>query len=531
MEIIGTFLNSQPFIALFLVIGLGYAVGKISISGFSLGIGAVLFVGLGIGIIAPKSAPPGLLGTIGLILFLYGIGIQHGKNFFKGLTSPLGIKANLLAAIAVLVGFGATFLLAKALGFSHDFAAGMFAGSLTSTATLQAALGVAGTMNPSVGYATAYPFGVFGPILFFYLTHKWFKPKVEVPPPSRMVTAEIQAGSYQFGGKSVSQVTDNAPKDLDLLLIRRDGVNILPEPNFIFKDDDVLLIAGVPESIGSLKSNSPEVVRSDRSNFDYIRVFVSKAGFVGKKLKDIAMPKGTSARIIQIRRGDIDLITRPDLIIEYGDQLGVLVEPEKRSELSHFFGDSIQAESSFSFVSLGLGLVVGALVGLIPIPIPGVGVVKFGLAGGVLIMSLVFGYFGRLGPFNWNMPIVANVILRNLGLTLFLASVGISSGAPFVSNLAGVGLSLLLGGVVVVSSVVLTIILVGYFILGMKYDDLLGIASGATGNPAILAYASQLTPTGRPDIWYAMIFPGVGTIMKIILVQIMFALSSSPPPL
>ncbi len=434
MEIIGTFLNSQPFITLFLVIGLGYAVGKISISGFSLGIGAVLFVGLGIGIIAPHSAPPKLLGTLGLILFLYGIGIQHGKSFFKGLVSPFGIKANLLAATAVLIGFGASLLLAKYLGFGHDFAAGMFAGTLTSTATLQAALGAATTMNPSVGYATAYPFGVFGPILFFYLTDKWFKPKIEVPPPTRMVTAEIQAGAYQFGGKSVDQIIDKAPKDLDLLMIRREGVNILSEPNFIFKDDDILLISGFPESIGSLKkTNSSEVVRSDRSDFDYIRIFVSKAGFVGKKLKEIAMPKGTSARIIQIRRGDIDLIPRPSLIIEYGDQLGIFVEPKNRSLLNHFFGDSIHAESSFSFVSFGFALVAGALVGLIPIPIPGVGVMKFGLAG----------------------------------------------GAPFASNLAGVGLNLLLGGVVVVSIVVLTIILVGYFILGMKFDDLLGIASGA----------------------------------------------------
>ncbi len=183
MESIASFLTSQPFITLFLVIGLGYAAGKITIFGFSLGIGAVLFVGLGFGMIAPDSAPPGLLGSVGLILFLYGIGIQHGKSFFKGLTSPFGIKANILAVTAVLIGFVLTLFLAKLLGFSNDFAAGMFAGALTSTPTLQSALGAAGTMNPSVGYATAYPIGVFGPILFFYLTHKWLKPEITMPLP------------------------------------------------------------------------------------------------------------------------------------------------------------------------------------------------------------------------------------------------------------------------------------------------------------------------------------------------------------
>ena len=148
MENIGIFLNSQPFIALFLVIGLGYAVGQIKIGGLSLGIGAVLFVGLGVGAIAPKAAPPGLLGTVGLVLFLYGIGIQYGRDFFKGLMSPLGIKANLLAAFAVLMGCAVAIAMARFFGFGSDFVAGMFAGSLTSTATLQAAMEASGSKEP-----------------------------------------------------------------------------------------------------------------------------------------------------------------------------------------------------------------------------------------------------------------------------------------------------------------------------------------------------------------------------------------------
>ncbi|NGZ67690.1 hypothetical protein G6Z92_11975 [Vibrio aestuarianus subsp. cardii] len=117
------------------------------------------------------------------------------------------------------------------------------------------------------------------------------------------------------------------------------------------------------------------------------------------------------------------------------------------------------------------------------------------------------------------MPIVANTLLRNFGLTLFLASVGISSGAPFVNNIAGAGLSIFIAGIVELAVVVLVVILIGHFIFKIKFDELLGIASGATGNPAILAYGNQLAPTGRPEICYAMIFPGVGTILKIILVQ------------
>src|SRR5271169_916970 len=165
---IADFLNTQPLFALFLVIGLGYAVGKISIAGFSLGIGAVLFVGLAVGAIAPKSTPPSLIGLLGLVLFLYGIGIQYGKEFFKGLLSPFGIKANILAAIAVIAGCAMAVVTARMMGFGLDFAAGMFAGSMTSTASLQAAIDAAGSRNPATGYAIAYPFGVFGPILCFF---------------------------------------------------------------------------------------------------------------------------------------------------------------------------------------------------------------------------------------------------------------------------------------------------------------------------------------------------------------------------
>ncbi len=533
MESIGLFLNAQPFIALFLVIGLGYAVGQIKIGGLSLGIGAVLFVGLGVGAIAPKAAPPGLLGTIGLVLFLYGIGIQYGRDFFKGLMSPLGIKANLLAAFAVLMGCAVALGIARFFGFGADFVAGMFAGSLTSTATLQAAMEASGSKNPAVGYAIAYPFGVFGPILCFYLAKLLFRPKIEVPPPSRLVTAEARVGDRGLTGKTVAELLALAPEGVDLLMVRRNGMNMLPEPTMVLQADDFLAVVGFPEVLAELKAGEAATgeARDDRRHLDYMRVFVSKPALIGMRLADIPFPEGVSIKVVQVRRGDVDLLPKPDMLIEYGDQLGVVFESAQRGLASRFFGDSIKAETEFSFVSLALGLVAGGLIGLIPIPVPVVGSVKLGAAGGPLVISLLLGYIGRLGPFNWRMPVVANIILRNLGLTLFLAGVGLSSGAPFVQNIGGSGLYMLFAGIAVLLTVVLTVLLVGYYVLGMNFDDVLGIASGATGNPAILAYASQLAPTGKPDIGYAMIFPGVGTILKIIVVQVMLAMSSGTVPL
>jgi putative transport protein len=523
---LSAFLGAQPLLALFLVIGLGYAVGRISIAGFSLGIGAVLFVGLAVGAVAPKSAPPGLIGLLGLVLFLYGIGIQYGKDFFKGLASPFGIKANILGAVAVIVSCVVAVMVARVMGFGLDFSAGMFAGSLTSTASLQAALDAAGNRNPAIGYATAYPFGVFGPILCCFLARILFRPKIEIPAPTRLVIAETRAGDRDLAGASVSDLLKRAPEGVQLVEIRRAGVNMLPEPTLRLEADDILVLASLPDAVARLKLGHTEEARSDRRHLDYIRVFVSKPVYVGMTLRELPLPKNVRAQIIQVRRGDVDLLPQPDLVIQYGDQLGVVVESARRVDISRLFGDSIKAETDFSFISLGLGVAAGVLIGLIPIPIPGLGSVKFGVAGGPLVIALILGYLGRLGPFNWYLPVVANVMMRNFGLTVFLASVGMSSGAPFVANITGPGLALLVAGMVVVLSVVVIVFLVGHFILRMNFDDLLGIVSGATGNPAILAYANQLAPTGRPDLGYAIIFPGVGTIVKIICVQVMVTLGA-----
>jgi putative transport protein len=515
---------------LFLVICLGYAVGRFNLAGFSLGNGGVLFIGLAVGAIAPKAAPPALIGTIGLVLFLYGIGIQYGKSFFRGLASPFGIKANTLALVAVLSGCVVAVVTADVMGFGMDFAAGVFAGTMTSTASLQAAINAAGNANPATGYAIAYPFGVFGPILCFFLFNRLLRPKVEVPAPSRLVVAEARASERGITGLTVSELLLRMPANVQLLMIRRSGSNILPNPALKLQADDIVAVAGLPEAINTLELGGTEEARSDRGDLDYVRCFVSKPQFIGMRLGDLPTPKSFSARVVQVRRGDVDLLPTTDLIIEYGDQLGLLVEPKGRDTVTTFFGDSIKAESDFSFVSLGLGFVLGGLVGLIPIPIPGVGTIKLGIAGGPLVVSLILGYVGRFGPFDWTMPLVTNIVLRNFGLTVFLASVGMSSGSPFIENIGGAGISYFIAGVVVLLTTVLIVLAVGYFILRMTFDELLGIASGSTGNPAILSYANQLAPTGKPDLGYAMIFPGVGTIVKIVAVQLMIGLSGSGVP-
>jgi putative transport protein len=263
----------------------------------------------------------------------------------------------------------------------------------------------------------------------------------------------------------------------------------------------------------------PGRIIKDRSDLDYIRVFVAKANLVGVPLAQLPLPAGFPVHLLHVRRYDMDLVPAPDLTLEYGDRVGVLMPPDRKDEVRRFFGDTVKAAAEFSYVSLGIGMVLGVLLGLIPIPIPGIGTVSLGIGGGPLIVALILGKLRQTGPLLWVMPLPANIVLRNFGLAIFLAAVGINAGQPFVRTVSETGLTMLFIGAAVLLTTVLIVLLVGYYLMKIPYDDLVGVASGATGNPAILVYSTRMAPTERPDIGYAMIFPSM-TILKVIAVQI-----------
>ena len=199
--------------------------------------------------------------------------------------------------------------------------------------------------------------------------------------------------------------------------------------------------------------------------------------------------------------------------------MSAAASPEHKQDVRQYFGDTVKAAAEFSYVSLGIGMVLGVLLGLIPIPIPGVGIVTLGIGGGPLIVALILGKLRRTGPMLWIMPLPANIVLRNFGLAMFLAAVGINAGQPFVRTVSEAGLTMLFIGAAVLLTTVLIVLLVGHYVMKIPFDDLVGVASGATGNPAILVYSTRMAPTERPDIGYAMIFPSM-TIVKVIAVQI-----------
>lgn len=519
-------IESQPILTAFLAIGVGYLVGQISIAGFSLGVGAVLFVGLAIGAFAPKAQIIGPIGLTGLIMFLYGIGILYGRQFFEGMVG-VGQKYNLLALVACLAGLAVALLLGQVFGIKIGHTLGLYAGSMTSTATLQAALDVMKAKDPSIGYSIAYPFGVIGPILCIYFMTRIVKPKFPAKT-QRFHMAEILVGPSS-AGKRLDELTNSALANVQVTMVRKETHNFVPTPDVTLSEGDAILVVAdneeaIARAAAQLGRLVPGRLANDRADLDYIRVFVGKASVVGVPLAKLPMPAGYPTHLLHVRRYDADLVPSPDLMLEFGDRVGVLTPPDRKEEIRRYFGDTVKAAAEFSYVSLGLGMVMGVLLGLIPIPIPGVGKVALGIGGGPLIVALILGKLRRTGPLLWTMPLPANIVLRNFGLAMFLATVGVNAGQPFVRTVAESGFTMLFIGAVILLTTVFIVLVVGHYVLRIPYDDLVGVASGATGNPAILVYSTKMAPTERPDIGYAMIFPSM-TLVKVIAVQIVGLLS------
>jgi putative transport protein len=374
-----------------------------------------------------------------------------------------------------------------------------------------------------MGYSVSYPFGVAGPILFLYLAFMMLKPKIEASSAAGLEMLEIALRNPDLSGKTLAEVMTQLPAGVQIVAWRREGHNEPVSPNAVVAENDVVLAVSptqealleAGEMLGEAAHGS---LLKDRRDLDYLRVFAARPTVVGRPLGDLALPGEQASVVIQVRRGDADIQPRPDLVLEFGDRVGLLANRGDFPAMRTYFGDSIKGTAEFSYISIGIGMALGFLIGAIQIPLPFIGKLSVGLSG-VLIMALILGNLRRTGGMNWTIPLSANLVLRNLGLTLFLAQVGMSSGPKFAATVTQTGFTMLGLGAAVLVALVLPILILGLFVFRMPYDEVAGIVAGTCGNPAILAYSNKLAPTDRPDLGYAMIFPGM-TIVKILFVDI-----------
>lgn len=546
MNILIDLLVEHPLLLLFLVSTLGYYIGEIRIKGTGLGIAAVLFVGLAVGALDPRLTLPPELISLGLVLFVYSVGLASGPGFFASF-SRSGLRDNLMVAGVLIVAALIVTVEAALLNLKSTVAAGIFTGALTNTPALaqvlsyvthgplQLASTAVGT-EPVVGYSVAYPMGVIGPILIILLMQRvWridYKQDAEAvrdmfPVEQEIYNRTVRVTNAAIIGAPIRELSATRQWRVIFGRLQRGATVELATGNTVLQTGDLVSVIGTPEDVDPVVKElgvlAAEQLDLDRSAYDFRRVFVSNPDLVGRKLADLDLPGRFGAIVTRVRRGDIELLAFGDLVLELGDRVRFVAPRGQVRPLSDYFGDSYKKLSEVNFGALGIGITLGLLIGMIPISLPGGIEFKLGEAGGPLIVALVLSALRRTGPVVWSIPYSANLTIRQLGLTILLAGIGIRSGYTFLTTLSQEGgMTILLAGAVVSLLTPLLVLWIGYRLFKLPFGVLTGIVSAVHTQPAVQASALTQARNDLPNHGYALAFP-MATIAKILLAQIIVA--------
>ncbi|HEY3341049.1 MAG TPA: aspartate:alanine exchanger family transporter [Anaerolineae bacterium] len=544
-------LVDNPLLLLFIVTAIGYPLGQIKVRGTSLGVSAVLFVGLAIGSLDPNLKLPEIISTLGLALFVYSIGLSSGPGFVASFRRA-GLRDNALVAamliFAALLSVGTYYV----FGLKSTFVAGMFTGSLTNTPALAAILeyiksaAPAATRDqllsePVVGYSVAYPMGVIGMLLAINVMQRIWK--INYAEEARAMkdlgaasealhNRTIRITRPDIAGRTIEEITRNCNWDAIFGRLKRNDTLTLANGQTSLQVGDLVSVVGTFDELDKvmdcLGEYSQQRLEFDVSEFEPRRIFVSNPRVAGHRLKDLNLQQEFGAVVTRIRRGDVDMLAHGDTVLELGDRVRVVCHRQRMNKVSAFFGDSYRAISEIDLLTFSLGLTLGLLLGILPIPIPGGVTLKLGFAGGPLIMALILSAVGRTGPIVWSLPYGANLLLRQIGLIFFLAAVGTRSGYAFVSTLSqGGGLDIFVAGAIITSLTAFGTLWVGHKLLKIPMGLLTGMLAGLQTQPAVLGYALEQSDNDLPNIGYAAVYP-LAMIVKIIVAQIIITLLLHP---
>jgi putative transport protein len=525
------FVQNQTLL-LFAVAGTGFLIGRIRIHGFSLGVAAVLFAGIGFGAIDGRLQIDESVWTLGLALFVYTVGLACGPSFVTTLRRR-GLNANVASLAGVVAGAAAAVLVGYfLLGLDGRTTAGSFTGGETNTPALagvleylQHHLGVArfNTVGnaPVVGYSLAYPFGVLIPLLATYWLYHTRRdgPSVTEAEAARRVNGEpiicrtvrvTRARNAHLG-----DLTSYHGGTITFSRLKHDGTVQVATPELRPEVGDLLSVIGAEEDVLAFTADMGETASEhlplEREALDMRRMFVSNRALAGKSVGSIGLER-FGAIVTRVRRGDADMVATRATMLELGDRVRVVAPKRMMGEVSRFFGDSYRALSEVDVMTIGA----------IHIPLPGSSF-TLGAAGGPLLAGLVLGALGRTGPIVWQMPYSANLTLRQIGIVLFLAGVGTRSGQAFADTFSGGEWPKLLAAAFAIAAAQ---VLVFLFIARLARTPLpvtAGMLAGMCTQPAVLGYASdQLTDETPVMTGYATVF-AFAMIAKIVLAQLLVA--------
>ena len=531
-------LQANPLLLLFIVVAIGYLLGQIRIGGNSLGVAAVLFVGLAFGALDPALQMPQIILDLGLVLFVYTIGLANGPGFFSKFRRE-GVREVLF--IVSIMTLPALLLLAihLALGLSPATTAGIFTGMSNNTPALASVLdligqsggGATAVSDAVVGFSVTYPLGVLVRMLVLaFVLRLWpvdFAAEAHRLRHDYPIARDLQYRTIEITKDDVMERPLRQLRrehEWDVLfgrLYRGEAISLISSDTE-FQSGDKIVIAGTPEAMDEVETafghRSAEELRHDHAVYTSRRLFVSNPDIAGKPLSALNLREEHGAIVSHVRRGDVELLARGDTVLEWGDRIRVLAPHKEIPHLVDLFGDSYAQLSQVNLLTVGLGISVGWLIGLIPITLPGGITFQLGLAGGPLLVALVLGALRRTGPILWKMPYSANLTLRQFGLILLLAAVGARSGSAFLNAFASGAGWLILGiGFGLIAVTTLLALWLGYKLLHIPFSLLLGMISP---QPAVLEYAEAQAQNPLPGIGYTLMFP-FAIIINVILAQVL----------
>ena len=538
-------------LALVAVVGLW--IGNVKIRGVGFGIGGVLFGGIIVGHFVDQAgvtlSSPMLhfIQEFGLILFVYTIGIQVGPGFFASLRVS-GLRLNLFAILIVILGGLVTAVLHKLFNIPLPVVLGIFSGAVTNTPALGAGqqilrdLGVPFEVVDQMGmsYAMAYPFGICGILLTMWLVRLFFRINIEKEAQrfeessgnghAHLHTINVRVENPNLNQMAIQDVPMLNSDNIVCSRLKRGELLMVPAPGTLIQAGDLLHLVGRPEDLHNAQLVIGQEVATSLStrgtDLKVERVVVTNEKVLGKKIRDLHVKQRYDVVISRLNRAGVELVASSIASLQFGDILNLVGRPEAIDAVAAELGNAQQKLQQVQMLPVFIGIGLGVLLGSIPLFIPGFpAALKLGLAGGPLIMALILGRIGSIGKLYWFMPPSANLALRELGIVLFLAVVGLKSGGDFVATLTqGDGLSWIAYGIFITAIPLLTVGILARMLAKMNYLTLCGMLAGSMTDPPALAFANNLHATsGAAALSYATVYPLV-MFLRIITPQLLAVL-------
>lgn len=549
MDYIVRLFTGSGMVATLMAVGLaafiGVLLGKVEVRGIRMGSAGTLFSGLLIAHLGMGFNPEILhfLKEFGLILFVYSLGIEIGPRFVKSLRSN-GLKLNLLAALIVGLGFAITLAVGSSIAISKASLVGVMSGAVTNTPGLGAAqqilteMGIVdGPADAGMAYAIAYPFGIFGIILAILAIKALFRIDIgreadrllsaSQDTSKRIESVRVEVTNANMYGLSLGKVRGLLEGEMVISRVERKGAMLVATDKLILEPDDVLYGAAslarfdeIAAKIGRVDTRKRKPVGGDLAMF---HVLFTNRKLAGKTIEQIGIYRRYEANITRIFRAGIEILPTADTVVELGDTLRVVGQRELLNDIKNELGNSVRELAHPNTLPIFLGIILGIAVGAIPIFIPGLPVpAKLGLAGGPLAIAIIFGHFGRIGKFDTYMTPGANLLLRELGIILFLVCVGLSSGGRFVDSLVNGGYRFMYYGALITF---IPIFSVGVLARFMKFNflEIGGLLAGSMTDPPALEFANTLHPSSTQSSVYATVYP-LTMILRILVAQLVVLL-------